>query len=419
MAAALVARHINARSGAREGAAAGTSATEPQAKDARQADDADLAWFQDAKFGLFVHWNPCSAAGQEISSIPNHDGIYQTFRPHEFEAGHWVTVARDAGMRYLVFTTKHHDGFCMFDTKLTDFKITREGFERDITGELARACHAGGMSLGFYYSPPDRHHPKYREHPEDDPRAYALYVEYYRKQLVELCTKYGAVDILWFDGLGGSADQYDTERVCRMLRVLQPHILVNDRAGLPGDFDTVEQKIGRFGNRRYWESCITLGTQWSWKPDDELKSWEECVRLLVRCACGGGNLLLNVGPMPTGRIEPRQVEILKQVGKWLSDCGESIYGTRAGALPPQWWGGSTHKENILYLHVLSWRGDTLALPPMEATITDCEALAGGEATFTQTDAGIEISVSQEHRREIDTIIALTLDRPSPWGVPRE
>jgi len=417
VAAAFVAKHTGADSRVRENA--GNSPAKAEFRNSPQSGIRNKHWFHEAKFGLFIHWNPCSATGKEISSIPNYDGTYRTFRPHQFDAEHWVTVARNAGMKYLVFTTKHHDGFCMFDTKLTDFKITQQGFDRDVTAELARACHAAGMRLGFYYSPVDLHHPNFTEHPQDDPEGYAVYLEYYRKQLVELCTNYGPVDILWFDGLDASADQYDTETVFPMLRKLQPHILFNDRAGLPGDFNTVEQKVGQSDDGRYWESCVTLGTQWSWQPEDDLKSWEECVRLLVRCAGGGGNLLLNVGPMPTGRIEPRQVEILSNVGKWLSNYGESIYGTRGGPFPSQWWGESTHRDNTIYLHILECRGDTLVLPPIEATITDCQALTGGEATFRQTEQGIEISVSEEHRRKLDTIIALKLDRTAPSESPRE
>ena len=227
------------------------------------------------------------------------------------------------------------------------------------------------------------------------------------------------MDILWFDGLNAGADHYDTEAVFPMLRMLQPHILLNDRAGLPGDFDTFEQRVGQSESGRYWESCVTLGTKWSWKHDDDLKSWQECVRLLVQCAGGGGNLLLNVGPMPTGRIERHQVEILSNVGKWLSNYGESIYGTRGGPFPSQSWGASTHKDDTIFLHVLSWRGDTLSLPPIEATITGCEVLTGGEAPFSQTEEGIEISVSQEHRRKLDTIIALKLDRVASSEIRRK
>jgi len=231
-------------------------------------------------------------------------------------------------MKYLVFTTKHHDGFCMFDTKLTDYKITNSPFGRDVVKELADACHEANFRLGFYYSPPDWHHPDYRT--ANHPR----YIEYLHGQLRELCSNYGRLDILWFDGLGGKATDWDAERLFKMIRTLQPHIIINNRCGLPGDFDTPEQRIGRFQTNRPWESCITIGRQWAWKPNDRLKSLKQCIDILVRCVGGDGNLLLNVGPMPTGEIEPRQVARLKEIGAWLARYGESIYGTRGGPFPP-------------------------------------------------------------------------------------
>ena len=173
-----------------------------------------------------------------------------------------MKIAKDAGMKYLVFTTKHHDGFCNFDSKLTDYKITSDEspFRRDITGEVAKACHEGGLMLGFYYSPPDWHNPDYWNNNHQN------YLKYMHGQIKELCSNYGKVDIIWFDGLqGNKPENWDSYNLFREIRELQPHILLNDRAGLPADFGTPEQVIGNYNTEKSWESCITIGTQWSWE----------------------------------------------------------------------------------------------------------------------------------------------------------
>ncbi len=397
------------------------------AADYLKASPEALKWFQDAKFGLFIHWGPVSLMGTEISwsrggerrgrggrgkiPVEIYDNLYKKFNPTKFNANEWVALAKEAGMKYLVFTTKHHDGFCMFDSKLTEYKITNSPFRRDVVGELADACHKGGLKLGFYYSPPDWHHPDYRTKNHDK------YIQYLHGQLRELCTNYGKVDIIWFDGLGGKARDWDAERLFKMIRTLQPGVLINNRCGLPGDFDTPEQRVGRYRVDRPWESCITLGTQWAWKPNDKIKSLKQCIHLLVQCVGGGGNLLLNVGPMPTGEIEPRQAQRLREIGQWLARYGESVYGTRGGPVPPQPWGVTAHKENKLYVHILNWdkAGQAVALPPLGAKLVRSSVLTGGTADVRQTAQGIEIRIPQDSRDEIDTIVVLTFDRPLGKG----
>ncbi len=324
----------------------------------------------------------------------------------KFDAKEWVAIAKASGMKYLVFTTKHHDGFSMFDSKLTDYKITNSPFKRDVVAELAEACREAGLRLGFYYSPPDWHHPDYRT------ENHAGYIEYLHGQLRELCTNYGQLDIVWFDGLGGKAEDWDSENLFKMIRELQRHTIINNRAGLPGDFDTPEQEIGRFQTHRAWESCITICRQWAWKPGDQMKSLEECIDTLVRCAGGDGNLLLNVGPMPTGEIEPRQVARLKEMGAWLERYGEAIYATHGGPFRPGPWGASTYSGARVYVHVLDWPEDTLTLPPIPKRIVASSVLTGGSARVTQSDEGIEIAVPTAHRHEIDTVVVLELDGPA-------
>jgi len=390
------------------------------------------AW-REMRFGLFIHWGPVSLKGTEIGwsrggerrgrndrstgSIPVevYDNLYKQFNPVKFNADEWIHIAKDAGMKYLVFTSKHHDGFSMFDSQVTDYKITNSPFKRDVVKELADACHKAGLKLGYYYSPVDWYHPDYRT------ENHVRYITFMHDQLREICSNYGKIDIIWFDGLGGTAEDWDSPNLFKMIRRLQPHVIINNRAGLPGDHDTPEQRIGKFQTDRPWETCMTICRQWAWKPDDNMKSLKQCIDTLVRVVGGDGNFLFNVGPMPDGRIEPRQVERLKEMGDWLEKYGKTIYGTRGGPFRPGAWGASTHKGNTIYVHVLDWSGERLVLPPIPKKIIDNTVLTGGEATIKQTNEAIEISVPKAYRQELDTIIELKLDGPAheipPMSLP--
>ena len=414
-------------------ALAGSHQTDSDKKPYLRVEPEYLEWWRDARFGLFIHWGPVSLRGTEISwsragerrgatphekaaggEIPTeeYDNLFKTFNPLQFDAREWVAVAQAAGMKYLVFTTKHHDGFSMFDSALTDHKITNSPFGRDVVGELAEACQDAGLRFGVYYSPPDWHHTDYRT------KDHQRYIDFLHGQLRELCTNYGRIDVVWFDGLRCKAEDWASDRLFEMIRKLQPHALINNRAGLRGDFDTPEQTIGRFQPDRPWESCMTIGRQWAWKPDDTVKSTKECIDILVRCAGGDGNLLLNVGPSPTGEIEPPQIERLKEIGAWLECNGEAIYGTRGGPFRPGSWGGSTYKSNTVYLHILDWPEETLALPTIDATIVSASLLeTGGDhaddnpVRVEQSGGRIEIHVAPGRRHPLDTIVMLELDKP--------
>ena len=400
----------------------------------RRATATEMQWWRDAKFGLFIHWGPAALGGGDISwcrkgperigdhqtvvepKIPAevYDAFYRQFNPTLYNAREWVAIAQAAGMKYLVLTAKHHDGFCLFETRHTQHKVTAPDcpFKRDVVRELADACHAAGLKLGIYYSARDWFHPDYLT------GNHSRYLAFYHAQLLELLCGYGQVDVLWFDHIGGTHDQWDPDIVFRMARALQPGILINDRlhasvhhgrvAEFLGDFDTPEQKLGKFQPGRAWESCICLvGGVWSYKPGGEMMSLEKCIHALVQCATGDGNLLLNTGPMPDGRIEPRQAERLQEVGAWLARYGESIYGTRGGPIPNGDWGGCTCRGNTVYLHVLSWPGESLRLPPLAGTISGQVVLTGGTATVTQDAAGLTVTLPPEQRGQYDTIIKLT------------
>ncbi len=402
-----------------------------------KASEQDMQWWKDAKFGLFIHWGPVSLKGTEIGwsrggerrgrggtgAIPVevYDNLYREFNPVKFDAKEWVEVAKAAGMKYLVFTSKHHDGFSMFDSNVTGYRITspESPFRRDVAAELANACHEGGIRLGFYYSPVDWYHTDYRT------ENHSAYIKFMHDQVRELCSNYGQLNILWFDGLqihpmsgsGGEnhydpawAKDWDSHALFRMIRKLQPHIIINNRCGLEGDFDTPEQHVGFYQTDRTWESCITICRQWAWKPNDEMKSLRECIRTLVICAGGDGNLLLNVGPMPSGEIEPRQVERLREIGDWLKVNGESIYGTRGGPVAPQSWGVTTQKDKTVYVHVLSENDAVIPLPKLSEKIKSVSLIDGTEIEYDSTNIGTLIKLPENGRKPFDTIVVIQLER---------
>ncbi len=397
-----------------------------------------LDWWQEARFGLFIHWGPVSLKGTEISwsrantnpLCPNkgeipaavYDDLYKSFDPTLFHAEEWAAVAKAAGTRYVVLTAKHCDGFCLWPTETGDYHIGRTPFGRDVCGELAAAVRKAGLRMGWYYSPMDWKDPDCRT------ERNAAYVKRMQGQVRELLTRYGRIDLLWFDWDGGTIP-WDQEGTYRLVRAAQPAIVVNNRldcsfGGLSADRDigpnadylTPEQVIGAYNDRQPWETCMTLGTQWSWKPDDKIKSANEVIRILADCAGGDGNLLLNVGPMPDGRIEPRQVDVLKSVGAWLDRSGESIYGTRGGPYKPGTYGASTRRGKLVYLHVFEWAGPALTLPAIPAKVTGCRVLGGGRASVRETAAGLEVAVPESDRNPSDTIVVLELDRPAA-GIP--
>ena len=402
-----------------------TSDTKNSKIDIKEKENANMQWWREARFGMFIHWGPVSLNGTEIGwsrkgerrdcngtgDIPaeEYDALYTKFNPVKFDANEWVRIAQSAGMRYMVLVAKHHDGFSMFDSKLTEYKITNSPFKRDVCAELAKACHDANMNLGFYYSPPDWYHPDFFTENHD------RYIKFMHGQVRELLTNYGKVDILWFDTDGGEnkPETWDAQRLVAMVRELQPQILMTKRCAGIGDYDTPEQHVGGF-RRQPWESCITICKKWSWKPNDKMKSLLECLRTLILCAGGDGNLLFNVGPMPTGEIEPRQVERLMEMGQWLTKYGESIYGTRGGPFKPDKGKrfASTCKGNVIYVHIFTWSDEILKMPPIPAKILNSTVLTGGTTTVMQTDDDIEISVPAADRDAIDTIVVLTLDKPA-------
>jgi len=396
-----------------------------------------LQWWTDARFGMFIHWGPISLQGTEIgwsrgAQLPaaDYDKLYQQFNPTNFNAGQWVKIAKAAGMKYIVLTSKHHDGFCLWDTKLTEYNIMNTPFHRDVTKELAEACREAGLVFCLYHSVCDWWHPDY---PLGSPGGKSQkpapnmerYNDYLKGQVAELLKNYGPLGVLWFDGEWESPWTVERgQELYRHCRSLQDSLIINNRVGKgregmagttaqtrenPGDYDTPEQTIGKFQDQRPWETCMTICNQWAWKPNDPMKSLPECLHALIRCAGGDGNLLFNVGPMPTGEIEPRQVGRLQEMGAWLAKNGESIYGTRGGPWKSTKTLASTRKGSTIYLHVLTAPKSALTLPPLPRKIKAASVLSGGKVAFNQTDQAVEITLPVQRIDPIDTLIKLELD----------
>jgi len=403
------------------------------------------AW-QDMKFGLFIHWGPVTLRGVEIGwsrgqvvPIAEYDNLYKEFNPALFDANEWVSVAKQTGMKYLVITAKHHDGFCLWDSDYTDYDIMSSPFKRDILKELADECKQQGILFGTYYSIADWHHPHYTTRYGGDPRPVeqsdmSIYVEYIKNQIRELIEYYDT-NIFWFDGYWEDAwtHQYGMD-LYKYIRDLKDDVLINNRVdrgrsdengmteslAFAGDFGTPEQKIGTFHPVSPWESCITICNQWSWKPNDQMKTLRECIQTLARTVGGGGNLLLNVGPMLDGRIEQRQIDRLQQIGHWLESYGESIYSAECGPFLPTPWMVSTHKDNRIFVHLFSSPEKELILPSLgKHKVRAVKFLNGEPLSFRQLKDRIVIQLPETLIDENDTVVELKLDRSANSLVPLE
>lgn len=414
--------------------------------------DARMAWFRQARFGMFIHWGLYSVPGgewggqnhygewlMEEAHVPasEYERLAAKFDPWKFDAKAWVKTARDAGASYIVITTKHHDGFAMFPTKATSWGIQSTPFGggpngRDPMKELAAECRAQGIRLCFYHSIMDWHSPDYAPRRKWNDTAQGTpdmdrYEAYLKSELKEILTNYGPVGILWFDGEWEAT--WNNERGRRIydyVRSLQPDIIVNNRvaksrngmAGMSsgetiGDYGTPEQEIPPTGFPGVdWESCMTMNDHWGFnKADQHWKSSQQLIRNLVECASKGGNFLLNVGPTGEGDIPRASVERMHAIGNWMGFNGESIRGTTASPFTKLKWGRATSKPGLLYLHVYDWPTDGVLNVPMRGKISKAELIGvpGGAITATYGDDGLSLHLPANARPDpASTVIKVTL-----------
>jgi alpha-L-fucosidase len=397
--------------------------------------------FQDMKFGMFIHWGVYSVLGDgewifhdRKLTVHEYERLPQFFDPEKFDAITWVGLAKSAGMKYITITSRHHDGFAMFPSKVSDWNIVqRTPYRKDPLKMLADECHRQGIKLFFYYSQLDWHNPDYYPRGvtawdngrpnQGDWNAYLD--EYMDGQLRELLTNYGSVAGIWFDGMWDKPDaDWHLEKTYALIHHLQPAALIipnHHQTPKPGeDVQTFERDIpGQntvgfntqyVSNQLPLESSNTLNNSWGFNiGDNHYKSPEQIEEMLVRAAGYNSNLLLNIGPMPNGEIQKEFVDRLHAVGEWVSRYGEAIYGTRGGPLSPGDWGVTTHKANKIYVHVLDWDAPLLALAPLRTKIANArELLSGAAVQFTQNGDGVVLKVPAASRGEVDRVIVLTL-----------
>jgi alpha-L-fucosidase len=407
-------------------------------------DDPDrVRWYREAKFGMFIHWGPYSVAGVEASwpilgsnseiSEAEYRALPARFNPTRFDPHAWIALARSAGQRYMVFTTKHHDGFCMFNSSYTSYNIMHTPYGKDIVRQLADACHQDAMPLGFYYSPPDMNHPAYRDtskpsssnfRGEPERAEWPLYLDYMGLQLDELLTHYGPVATLWFDAVDmKSQDRYDGRRFMDQVRHLQPATLVNDRLAVPGDYVTPEQfipkaipvkgvtmnspdhseadkmaiTVPRPERFQPWESCMTINDTWAYRPKDRnFKTADSLIHSLVEIISRGGNLLLDVGPQPDGQIQPEFVERLQQVGEWTRANAAAIYGSTYGPLQGYAPYRTTSRGESIFVFVMDDSATELTIIPLERRVRQARVVATGKPlTFQASGKGIRIPLHKE------------------------
>jgi alpha-L-fucosidase len=373
----------------------GTETHSPQkpseAQDANRA--RRMQWWHEALFGMFIHFGLYSVLGRhewvmENEGIPvaEYEQLAKRFNPKPNAARAWAKLAKQAGQKYMVMTSKHHEGFCNFDTKLTNYCAPKQGPGRDLLREYVEAARAEGLRFGFYYSLMDWHHPDGARCAKDE-AARKLFVEYTHGLIRELMTNYGKVDVLWYDvSWPLDAAGWESERMNKMVFELQPDIIVNNRNALPGDFSTPEQEIVAAKGGRSWESCMTLNESWGYhKADDNWKSAKTIVRNLAYCAHDGGNYLLNIGPKPDGSIPEESVRILTEVGHWTAKNGESVH-TQDRCQPSRSdYACFTRKGNTLYMHVYFWPGETVALSGLKTGVKSARLLATGQSVKFEQD----------------------------------
>jgi len=352
-----------------------------------------LKWFREARFGMFIHWGLYSQLGRhewvmnrERIPVEEYEKLADTWKPIPNAPRIWAKLAKEAGMRYMVMTTKHHEGFCLFNTKQTNYNAVRHGPGRDLVAEYVEAARAEGLRIGFYYSLMDWHHPDGARCKKDE-AARRRFVDFTHAIVEELMTNYGKIDIMWYDvNWPLTAEEWEAEKMNAMVRRLQPDIIINNRSGLPEDFGTPEQHITPEKGGRAWEACMTFNESWGYTPiDTRWKDAWQVVGMLRQVAAGGGNLLLNIGPTPEGYVPEPCEKVLREVGDWMRQYGQSIYEA-ADVCPQEWMitGGFTFKGSTAYFHCNRWPGSELAIGGLRNKVLSARFMNGPAIKYTQT-----------------------------------
>ncbi len=352
-----------------------------------------MKWWHEAKFGMFIHWGLYSVLGRhewamEIEGTPvaEYELLADKFKPKPGFAETWAKLAKQAGMKYMVLTSKHHDGYCLFDTEFTDYCAPKQAAGRDLCAEYVEAARAEGLGVGFYHSLMDWHHPDGARCMEDE-AARKRYVTYLHGQIRELCTNYGKLDILWYDvSWPLSAEGWESKKMNRMVYKLQPDIIINNRNKLPGDFSTPEQHITADPEGRAWESCMTMNESWGYHAaDDAWKTPKQVVRNLVTCARDGGNYLLNIGPRADGSVPAPSVRVLESVGDWMGRYGHTIHGAERCSVNRSRFANFSRKGKTLYVHVYAWPGEAVSIGGLRTKVKSARLLGSRRKVTVEQD----------------------------------
>lgn len=407
-------------------------------------------WFEEARFGLFIHWGPYAVYGRgeqvlfrEHRDQREYERRACQWSPRHYDPREWAALARRAGMRYAVMTTRHHDGYCLWDSQVTDYTSARQAPGRDLIRDYVEAFRAEGLRIGLYYSLADWRIPAYWEGPQHDPPGWETFRDYVHAQVRELLTHYGPLDVLWFDGAWPHpAAVWRSQEIVEMARALQPHILLNNRLDIPstatgsgeeaagesrvlGDFGTPEHEITP-ERGRLWESCqVSTWRLWGYTIGERWRPADLLLDMLVEAASKGGNLLLNVGPDADGRLPPEFVERMEAIGDWMALHGEAVYGSEAGEVCEFiTYGRQTRKGNNLYLIIRFWDGQgAVTLGGLETRVRRAVLLTTGqELSFQQTPDHLLITgLPAQSPTPLFPVIRLECEVPPtarPWARAR-